>query len=93
MMWGTGPAGVVNGSPGVNAWGPMWMGGSVLMMAVVWGLIILVGVVLVRTLANSGGSHSADDLPLNVLKRRFASGEINQEDFERMRSVLASADR
>lgn len=34
-----------------------------------------------------------DEDPLDILKRRFARGEITQEQFEEMRRVLNSVDK
>ena len=33
-------------------------------------------------------SNSMESSPLNILKKRFASGEISEEDYRRMKSVL-----
>ncbi len=36
-----------------------------------------------------GGKHKADD-PLEILKRRFAHGEISREEYEERRKVLSA---
>ena len=58
-------------------------------MILFWVLILLGVVYLVKALAGSGSSggkkmESAED----VLKKRFAGGEINKEEFEDAMEVL-----
>ena len=78
------------GSPGGYGFmGPGMMGGFGLMgglmgigMILFWGLIIWSIVVLVR--GGVPGCHysAQSDSALDVLKRRYARGEINKEEFE-----------
>ena len=77
-------------------WGA-WLGGS-LMMVVFWGLVAWVVVTLVRRTGT--GSRSFDTAgrvdAMAILERRFAAGEIDEEEFRRRRDVLrgaATADR
>ena len=53
-------------------------------MVVFWGLVIWGIVALARGVGSSGGtgSSSQSDSALEVLKRRYARGEINKEEFE-----------
>ena len=56
-----------------------------------WGLIIWGIVALVRGLSGSRGSDSAPptaDSALEVLKRRYARGEINKEEYEEKKKDL-----
>jgi len=54
-----------------------------------WGLIIVGLVLLIRWLWDHGrpGMGSAE-APLDILKRRYARGEITKEEFERMKQDL-----
>ena len=63
----------------------MGLGG--LVMLTFWGALIVGIVLLVRSMGVGGGSpsHSA---PLDVLKRRYAAGEITREQYELMRKDL-----
>ena len=60
----------------------------ILMLTLVVGAVV----VLVRWTGNGGhlGMHSAarEELPLDILKERFAKGEIDTEEFEERRRVL-----
>ena len=83
-------------SGGWGMMGPGMMGGFGLgwfmpiFMIVFWGLIIWGIVALIRgltSLASSGGSGQADSA-LEVLKRRYARGEISKEEFEEKKKDL-----
>ena len=53
-------------------------------MVLFWGLIVLAIVALVRWLSRSGAERPAagEDSALEILKRRYAKGEIDQAEFE-----------
>ncbi len=80
--------------------GMMWSGGwygmffGPLMMIVIIALAVVVVVLLVRWLGGFGQSaampsHVAPGkLPLDILKERFARGEIDKEEFEERQRVL-----
>jgi putative membrane protein len=57
-------------------------------MWVFWILLIVVIVVLVRVFAAGGSAQQRQDTPLDILKARYARGEIDEEEFERRRRVL-----
>jgi putative membrane protein len=73
--------------PGMmGSWGPGWMGwfGSV-MHLLFWGLVVFVLFLLARRLWSSSQSSSEvmkNESPMDILKRRYASGEIDREEFE-----------
>ena len=78
MMWGGG-------------WGGWFMGP--LMMLLFIALAVVMVVFLVRWLgshgAGLGGSEgTTQSAPFDILKERFARGEIDQEEFERRKRVL-----
>ena len=61
-------------------------------MLVFWGLIIVGLVLAVRWLwdqSRSGAGTGITDAPLDILKRRYARGEITREEYERMKHDLA----
>jgi putative membrane protein len=64
-----------------------------IMMITVLATVVVVVVLLVRWLGGSGhgaAPHSPPaKTPLDILKERFARGEIDREEFEERRRVLA----
>lgn len=57
-----------------------------LLMFLFWGLIIYFGILLFRKL-NKGGNHE-EHKAVDILKERYAKGEINKEQFESMKMDL-----
>ncbi len=68
------------------AWG-LGMGLGGLAMLAFWGALIVGVVVLVRALGGGSGRrwHAS---PIDVLKRRYAAGEITREQYEQIRQDL-----
>ena len=72
----------------------MWEGGwffGPLMMILVLAAIVGLVVLIVRWLGASGTGSApigSEQTPLDVLKHRFARGEIDQKEFEERRRVL-----
>ncbi|MEE9124959.1 MAG: SHOCT domain-containing protein [candidate division NC10 bacterium] len=67
-------------------WGP-WGIGMMLMMLVFWGLIIVALVLGIRWLL-AQGRESRPDSALDILRQRYARGEITKEQFEAMKQDL-----
>ena len=67
-------------------WGP-WGIGMMLMMLVFWGLIIVVLVLGIRWLVTQGREPRPDSA-LDILRQRYARGEITKEQFEAMKQEL-----
>lgn len=74
---------------GMSGWGFALMSVN---MLVVWGLLIGGVVVLVRYLGrgerHASLSHSAQSNPEGILAGRFASGEIDDEEYRRRLDIL-----
>jgi putative membrane protein len=75
-------------------WGmhPMWWGawgfGMMLLMLLFWVLVIVGLVIGIRWLLGQG-KESRSDSALEILRQRYARGEINKEEFEtRKRDLL-----
>lgn len=72
----------------------MWDGGGgpwllgPLMMLVFWGIVIAALVFAFQWLAPAGAPVQPGETPLDILKERFARGEIDKEEFELRRQVL-----
>jgi putative membrane protein len=70
----------------------MWGAGGafmMLMMLMFWALIIAGLVVGLRWLIRLG-SHSARDEALEILRQRYARGEIDKQEFETRKRDLAA---
>ncbi|MBI4485390.1 MAG: SHOCT domain-containing protein [Acidobacteria bacterium] len=64
----------------------MWpyMGQMGWWMVLWWGFGVVVLVLLVRVIASSvGGTSTRDDTPEQILKRRYAKGEIDRDEYQR----------
>ena len=63
------------------------MGFGALVMVAFWGVVIVGIVLLIRSVS---GTHGGlwHETPLNLLKRRYASGQITREQYEQMRKDL-----
>ncbi len=54
-----------------------------------WGLILFLVVKLFQILFRTrSGNSDSDSQALNILKNRYARGEISKEDFDRMRKEI-----
>ena len=69
-------------SMGFESWG--W-GGS---MVLFWVVIIAVIVLIVRLLGNDAAARGGDKTPLQILKERYARGDIAKDEFEQKKRDL-----
>ena len=73
-------------------WGPEMMGwGGGFFMVVFWVVIIVGIALLVKWLTASSGKEagtSAGESPMEILKRRYAAGEIGKDEFEEKKKDL-----
>ena len=79
MQWGDYGWGMGHG------WG---MGLGWFFMIIFWVLIILGIMYLIRLTVGRGVKKQAEESPLEILKRRYAKGEITREEFEKMKDDL-----
>lgn len=81
-----------NGSGFQDGW--VWMGGGMIGMGLIWIVVIVVLVLLVRSLwpgrRDDGGDGGAEKNALDILKERYARGEIDRQEFERKRRDLST---
>ena len=90
-MMGSGMMGSSMMAPGMMS-GQGWMRGlgmglGSLAMLTFWGALMVGVVVLVRVLGTGPARHG-HVLPLDVLKRRYAAGEITREEYEQTHREL-----
>ena len=77
---------MMNGTMGDwSGWG-MAFGG--IFMILFWGLVVLAIVALAKWLFSGRASDRASERPLDILRERYARGEISREQYERMRQEL-----
>ena len=69
-----------------SMWG-VWGIGMMLMMFLFWAVIIAAIVIGIRWLTSQGKDRRSDSA-LEVLRQRYARGEINKEEFESKRRDL-----
>lgn len=71
--------------------GWFWMA----LMMVFWAIVAIVVIfVLARAFSPQwhGGKEGKEETPLDIAKRRYASGEINAEEFEKIKRDLERGD-
>ncbi|MFQ5846515.1 MAG: SHOCT domain-containing protein [Candidatus Methylomirabilales bacterium] len=80
---------------GSMMWGPGWLGSGyglfgMLLMLLFWVLIIVGVVLIVRWLIGEARSSQpgSSETPLDILKKRYARGEIDKEQFENIKRDL-----
>lgn len=71
-----------------HGWG--WIGVGMVHMLLFWGLIILAIAALVRYLSSTSADKvdGARGSALDILKERFARGEIDSQEFEERKRLL-----
>jgi putative membrane protein len=68
-------------------WGFPWFGG--IFMILFWILIIIGVIFLIKWLViNKSTEVQSRETPLEILRRRYASGEISKEEFENKKRDL-----
>lgn len=74
--------------------GTMWGTGMMLFMIIFWGAVlalVIVGIVYLFRLLQAGASERmrGQETPLDILKKRYASGEIDKKEFEEKKKDLS----
>lgn len=73
-----------SGMEGIG-WG--WIGIGLVHMVLFWALVILALVALVKWLG--GGRPFSEQSAIDILKARYAKGELTREQFEQLKRELA----
>jgi putative membrane protein len=70
---------------GNYGWG---MGFGWIFMVLFWALVIFGIVYIVQAISRKTGRQGMVETPLDILKKRYAQGDITKEEFERMKDDL-----
>jgi len=84
--WVMGP-GMMGGGYGMG-----WFGGIIMIafwIAVIVGIVLLIRWLIISTRTDSQGMNSGDSA-LEILKKRYARGEIDREEFEEKKKNIIS---
>ncbi|MCK5359099.1 MAG: SHOCT domain-containing protein [Gammaproteobacteria bacterium] len=57
-------------------------------MWIFWVFLVVAIFVLIKSFAGSGSSASLPESPLEILRKRYARGEITEAEFEQHRKTL-----
>jgi putative membrane protein len=68
-------------------WG-VWGIGMMLMMLVFWGVVIIGIVLAIRWAVSQGRESRPTDAALDILRQRYARGDIGKEEFETKKKDL-----
>ncbi|MBC8403138.1 MAG: SHOCT domain-containing protein [Candidatus Marinimicrobia bacterium] len=68
-----------------------WFGGGWFMMLFWWIVIIAVVIMIVNYVNRSKYHPGTGDTALEILKKRYARGEINQEEFDKMKKEILNS--
>jgi putative membrane protein len=69
-------------------WGGHWMGGLLVLLSWVLSTAGMVAIVRWFFLRFARGSAASQESPLEILKRRYAKGEIDKAEFEEKKKDL-----
>ncbi|GER92865.1 electron transporter RnfE [hot springs metagenome] len=70
---------------GNHGWG---MGFGAIFMVLFWVLVILGVIYLVQLIAKGQKRETGTDTALDIIRKRYAKGEITKEEFEKLRDDL-----
>ncbi len=69
-----------------HLWGGFWFLGGLFRLAVIAAAVV--GVVYAVRYGTGRGRSAREDSSLEILRRRYANGEISKEEFEQARQAL-----
>lgn len=73
---------------GYNMMGYGW-GLMMVVMMLIWALLVVLSILaLIKYLKSSVNNQQGRSTPMDILKERYSKGEINVEDYNRMKEEL-----
>lgn len=71
-----------------DQYGHGFMGFGPLGMIIFWIFLIMVIIFMVRAFSGQPPRHPVIETPLDILKRRYAAGEITAQEFKEMKGEI-----
>ena len=74
-----------------GGWGMGWVGLGIVHVLLFWAVVIFAVLALIRLLSGTKAKHGDDSgqrRPLDILRERYARGQIDQAEYQRMRREL-----
>lgn len=65
----------------MHGYGSFW---SIILMIIFWAGLISFGIFLITNFINGGKKKT----PLQIIKKRLAKGEIDEAEYERLKSII-----
>jgi putative membrane protein len=74
---------------GITGWGMTWIGR--LCMILFWVLVLIGMVYLFKWIAESTRKNAREETPMEILKKRYAKGEISKDEFDKIKDDLSKS--
>jgi putative membrane protein len=58
----------------------------------IWMVIWIAALLVIVWLLVAGGANAPHERPLDILRRRYAAGEISEEEFRHARDILGTGE-
>lgn len=69
-------------------WGWGMMGGGFIFMILFWFLIVIGTIYLIKVVFVKDSDSGATDKAMNILREKYAKGEISEKEFEKKKRIL-----
>lgn len=74
---------------GMDGYGYGMMGGGMFILGLIFWILVIIGLILlIKYLWEGHGAKRVEESALEVLKKRYARGEISKEEFEEKKKDL-----
>lgn len=57
-------------------------------MMFIWGILLIIMIAVLVKVLNNRNTQNSGESPIAILKRRYASGEIDKEEFDKRKKEL-----
>lgn len=74
----------------MDGYGYGMMGGGYWILGLIFWILVIIGIVLlIKYLWEGRGANRAEETALEILKKKYAMGEISKEEFEEKKKDLS----